>query len=417
MGKPGFRRPVLHRSLTARLCGPRRFIQVLAGPRQAGKTTLALQAMDEVDQPSHYASADEPALKDTAWIEAQWERARMQSRGSRRRSVVLILDEIQKISGWSEVVKRLWDEDSRKSTPVKVLLLGSAPLLVERGLTESLAGRFEVLRVSHWSFAEMRDAFGWSLEQYIFFGAYPGAARLIKNQDRWRRYIVDSLIETTLSRDILLLSRVDKPALLRQLFLLGCRFSGQILSYNKMLGQLRDAGNTTTLAHYLELLAGAGLMTGLPKFAGNVARQRGASPKLQVLNTALMTATSNLTFGTTRNDGEIWGRLVESAVGAHLVNGTVGSPVEVFYWTDRGREVDFLLARGRKLVAIEIKSGRRAGALPGLLRFGEVHPTARKLLVGADGVPGRVPAHTGRQLALRLRKGTSVPARPQPRFC
>lgn len=382
-----YRRPALYRSLSTRLRAPRRFIQVLAGPRQTGKTTLALQALDEIDQPSQYATADEPALKDAAWIEAQWQRARIQSRSGRRRSVILVLDEIQKITGWSEVVKRLWDQDSRQSMPVKVLLLGSAPLLVQRGLTDSLAGRFEVLRVSHWSFTEMRDAFGWDLDRYIFFGAYPGAAALIQSQQRWRRYIVDSLIETTLSRDILLLSRIDKPALLRQLFLLGCQFSGQILSYNKMLGQLRDAGNTTTLAHYLDLLTGAGLITGLSKFAGNVVRQRGASPKLQVLNTALMTAISSVDFGTTRKDVELWGRLVESAIGAHLVNETVDSPIEVFYWRDRGREVDFVLARGRKLAAIEIKSGRRLAYLPGLLKFGEAHPSARKLLVGADGIP------------------------------
>ncbi|HXV60051.1 MAG TPA: ATP-binding protein [Vicinamibacteria bacterium] len=387
MVKSRFRRPALYRSLAARLRGPRRFIQVLAGPRQAGKTTLALQAIEDRDHPSHYASADEPALKDSAWIEAQWERARMLCRTPRRRSAILILDEIQKIPEWSEVVKRLWDEDSRRSTPLKVLLLGSAPLLVQRGPSDSLSGRFEVLRVSHWSFAEMRDAFGWNLDQYLFFGAYPGAATLIQSQHRWRRYIVDSLIETTLARDILLLSRIDKPALLRQLFLLGCRFSGQIFSYNKMLGQLHDAGNTTTLAHYLELLAGAGLMTGLPKFSGTIARQRGASPKLQVLNTALLTATSNLTFAGVRRDGELWGRLVETAVGAHLVNGTVGSPIDVFYWRDRGREVDFILARGRKLVAMEVKSGRRSTHLPGLLKFGEAHPSSIKLLVGADGIP------------------------------
>ncbi len=382
-----FHRPGLHRTLSARFRGPRRFIQVLAGPRQVGKTTLAVQLVDELSCASHYASADEPTLKDTAWIEAQWERARMQSRTGRRKSVLLTLDEIQKIPGWSEVVKRLWDEDTRQSLPVKVLLLGSAPLLVERGLTESLAGRFEVLRVPHWSYTEMRDAFGWDVEKYIYFGAYPGAAALIRNQQRWRSYIVDSLIETTLSRDVLLLSRVDKPALLRQLFLLGCRFSGQILSYNKMLGQLTDAGNTTTLAHYLDLLAGAGLMAGLSKFAGNAVRQRGSSPKLQVLNTALMAATSDLDFGRARRDRELWGRVVETAIGAHLVNETVGTPVNLFYWRDRNWEVDFVLARGRKLVAIEVKSGRRIERLPGLAKFGEIHPGARKLLVGADGIP------------------------------
>ena len=201
-----------------------------------------------------------------------------------------------------------------------MVLLGSAPLLVEQGLSESLAGRFEVIRVPHWSLAEMRAAFGITLDEYIYFGGYPGAAPLIGDEARWRRYVLDALIETTISRDVLLLTRVDKPALLRRLFELGCRYSGQELSYTKMLGQLHDAGNTTTLAHYLELLAGAGLLTGLPKFSGNVVRRRGSSPKLQVLNTALATAQSGRSFADARADGEAWGRLVESAVGAHLAN-------------------------------------------------------------------------------------------------
>jgi hypothetical protein len=258
---------------------------------------------------------------------------------------------------------------------------------MQKGLTESLAGRFEVLPVPHWSFGEMKAAFGWDLDHYLFFGAYPGAAALARNQQRWRRYVVDSLIETTLSRDILLISRIDKPALLRQLFLLGCRFSGQILSYNKMLGQLRDAGNTTTLAHYLDLLAGAGLMTGLPKYAGNVVRQRSASPKLQILNTALMTATTNQGFQDSRKDREEWGRLVESAVGAHLVNSSIGSSIEVFYWRERGQEVDFVLRRGKRLVAIEVKSGSRRASVRGLSTFGNAYRSARKLLVGGDGIP------------------------------
>ncbi len=233
--------------------------------------------MKALEVTSHYASADEPSLKDRAWIEAQWDIVRLRSSAGRRRSTLLVLDEVQKIPGWSEVVKRLWDEDTRARRPVKVLLLGSSPLMMQSGLTESLAGRFELIPVPHWSFAEMRDAFGWDLNRFLYFGGYPGAAALVRHQQRWRRYIIDSLIETALSRDILLLTRVDKPALLRQLFQLGSDFSGQILSYNKMLGQLRDAGNTTTLAHYLHLLAGAGLIAGIPKFGRRAVRSRSLS--------------------------------------------------------------------------------------------------------------------------------------------
>ena len=244
--------------------------------------------------------------------------------------------------------------------PLHVVLLGSAPLLVEQGLSESLAGRFEVIRVPHWSLAEMRAAFGITLDEYVYFGGYPGAAPLIGDEARWRRYILDALVETTISRDVLLLTRVDKPALLRRLFELGCRYSGQELSYTKMLGQLHDAGNTTTLAHYLELLAGAGLLTGLPKFSGNVIRRRGSSPKLQVLNTALATAQSGRSFADTRADGEAWGRLVESAVGAHLANAAATGELELSWWREGDREVDFVLSGAGGLAAIEVKSGRAA---------------------------------------------------------
>ena len=264
--------------LAGRLEEPRRFLQVLAGPRQVGKTTLVHQVLENLDLPSVFASADEPTLRDTTWLVAQWEQARLAARDAGRRGAVLALDEAQKIPAWSETVKRLWDEDSRHRLPLRVVLLGSSPLLVERGLTESLAGRFEILHLPHWSFDEMRAAFGFTLEQYLYFGGYPGAAPLADDPTRWRRYVLDALVEATLSLDVLLMTRVDKPALLRQLFELGCRFSGQVLSYTKMLGQLQDAGNTTTLAHYLELLAGAGMLTGLSKHSGRELRRRDSSP-------------------------------------------------------------------------------------------------------------------------------------------
>ncbi len=267
-----------------------------------------------------------------------------------------------------------------------MILLGSAPLLIQKGLTESLAGRFEVLLLPHWSFSEMREAFRWSLEQYLFHGGYPGAAPLIDEPDRWARYILDSLIETTISRDVLLLSRVDKPALLRRLFHIGCSYSGQILSYSKMAGQLQDAGNTTTLAHYLDLLAAAGMLTGLQKFSGKIVRQRGSSPKLQVLNTALMTAQAGLTLQQARADHEFWGRLVESAVGAHLANAAAAGVCKLFYWRERNHEVDFVTLAGRTLTAIEVKGGRSYETQRGLTAFAEAHRSTRKLLVGGDGI-------------------------------
>ncbi len=385
MSKQEYSRP--HAAvLRGRLDEPRRFIQVVTGARQVGKTTLVTQVTAKAEVPHVFVSADEPTWRGREWIEAQWEAARLMLRDSSNRGRLLVLDEVQKVPGWSETVKRLWDADTRAKRPLKVVLLGSAPLLVHRDLTESLAGRFEIVHLPHWSFAEMRDAFGWTLDQYLFYGGYPGSAPLVSEPQRWARYVRDSLTETTIARDVLLLSRVDKPALLRRLFELGCGYSGQILSYTKMLGQLQDAGNTTTLAHYLDLLAGAGMLMGLQKYASGTARQRGSSPKLQVLNTALMTAQSGMSLSEARREPEYWGRIVESAVGAHLANAATAGECEVFYWRDRNHEVDFVVRVGRTVTAIEVKSGRSRNTFPGLAAFGAAFPKARRLLVGADGI-------------------------------
>jgi len=380
-----FKRPQF-KILLARLQEPRRFIQVLAGPRQSGKTTIAQQVVEALKIPSHYASADEPALRATAWIDQQWESARLLTAKTNRAGAVLLLDEIQKIPGWSETVKRLWDADTKNKVPLRVALLGSAPLLVQQGLTESLAGRFEIIPVTHWSFIEMKGAFGWSVEEFIYYGGYPGSASLIRDHERWTQYIVHSLIETTISRDILLMTRVDKPALLRRLFQLGCSSSGQIVSYQKLVGQLQDAGNTTTLAHYLELLHGAGMLAGLKKYSGKQIRQRASSPKLLVLNTALISAQVDAPLAQARRQPDLWGRLVESSVGAHLVNGCVGSALRVFYWREGGKEVDFILQQGKALTAVEVKSGRERESLAGIDAFSNRYRPRRKLLVGSGGI-------------------------------
>ena len=368
--------------LATRLAEPRRFLQVVAGPRQVGKTTLVRQALEPLGDRARYVSADEPTLRDREWIAQQWEAARLVARDA---AAVLALDEIQKIPAWSETVKRLWDQDTITGLPLHVVVLGSAPLLMQQGLAESLAGRFEVIHVPHWSFREMRDAFGFDLEQFLQFGGYPGAAPLVPDPARWARYIKDALIETTIARDVLLLTRVDKPALLRQLFELACRYSGQVVSYQKMVGQLQDAGNTTTLAHYLELLAGAGMVTGLQKYSGSAVRQRGSSPKLQVLDTALMTAQSVRWYEPAASDPTYRGRMVESAVGAHLANAAAAGELELFYWRAGHREVDFVVRRAARVTAIEVKSGSRA-ELPGMAAFTADHACDRRLLVGGDGI-------------------------------
>lgn len=377
-----YRRPMAW-TLAARLAEPRRFIQVVAGPRQVGKTTLVRQVLADIDVPNRYASADQPSLRGPEWVAQQWEAARREAGSG---DGVLVLDEVQNAADWSESVKRLWDEDTRAGRRLRVVLLGSAPLLIEHGLTESLAGRFEILHMGHWSAGEMGEAFGWDVERFIHYGGYPGAAPLVDDEDRWTRYIRDSLIETTIGRDVLLLTRVDKPALLRRLFELSCRYSGRILSYTKMQGQLQDAGNTTTLTHYLNLLAAAGMVTGLQKYAGQEVRRRASSPKFQVLNNALMTVQSGRSFDEARSDPERWGRLVESAVGAHLANAAMAGGLELYYWRHRNREVDFVVKRGSVVTAIEVKTGRARDSQPGLDAFVDAFDPDRTLLVGSGGI-------------------------------
>lgn len=370
-------------TLSRRLQEPRRFLQILAGPRQVGKTTLARQAMAAFQGESFYATADLPAAPDALWVEQQWRLARIMAN---RGPALLVLDEVHKVPRWSEVVKMLWDQDSGTGCALQVVLLGSSQFLLHQGLTESLAGRYEQIRVPHWSFTEMREAFGWGVDQFVYFGGYPGAAALVVDEFRWRAYILDAIIEPTISRDVMQLTRIDKPALLRRLFVLGCAYSGQVLSYQKMTGQLQDAGNTTTLAHYLGLLAGVWMLTGLDKFAGDTARSRAASPKLQVLNTALLSAQHSGTFDEARRDGEHWGRLVESAVGAHLLNAALPG-ASITYWRERNQEVDFVFTHGNKVLPIEVKSGRTRGALTGLKLFSSTFQSAPGLVVGTGGVP------------------------------
>jgi predicted AAA+ superfamily ATPase len=374
------------KALLDRLREPRRFIQVLSGPRQSGKTTLITQVLRELPGPSRYASADAAEASGPVWMEQQWNAARHELASSVSRDFVLVVDEIQKIPSWSETVKKMWDEDTRSSLALKVVLLGSSSLLLQRGLTESLTGRFEILRLSHWMYAEMRDAFGFNLDQYIYFGGYPGAAPLIFEERRWRDYVRDSIIETTISRDILMMSRVDKPALLRQLFELGVLYSGRVLSFNKMLGQLQDAGNTTTLSHYLDLLSAAGLLTGLQKYAATPIRRKASSPKLQVMNTALMSALAGLESNEVRKNPAAWGRMVESAVGAHLLASAVGQEIRLGFWLENRKEVDFVLEKGGRLAAVEVKSGRTRDGIPGIGLFLMRHPRARAHLVGGEGM-------------------------------
>lgn len=369
-------------TLRRRLAEKAPLIQVVLGPRQVGKSTAVLQAIARFKGESHYASADLPVQPSPEWITKQWNLARqLQDKG---KEAVLVLDEVQKVPRWSEVVKNRWDEERRRDLPLKVVLLGSASLLIGRGLGESLAGRFEVFKASAWSLDEMQKAFKWKFEDYILYGAFPAFSRFRGDEKRWKDYVKDSLIETVLSRDILMMQRVDKPRLLRELFMLGCTFGGQALPYSRMLGQMTDAGNTTTLAHYLELLEASWLLAGLPRFSGSRVRQRASSPKWLPLSTAFMTALSDEPLAEWRKRGELWGRLVETAAGQHLYWSCREEGAELFWWREQADEVDFVVKLGNKVLAIEIKSGNKNRA-PGLAAFKSRWPASRTLLV--DGEP------------------------------
>ncbi len=372
--------------LKKRLKEKRKFIQAIIGPRQIGKTTLVTQFIQTEKYLSHYSTADSVEITNKAWISQQWEAARIKLQTSKVKQLILIIDEIQKIENWSETIKKEWDKDTKNNTNIKLVILGSSTLLVKKGLTESLAGRFEVLYLSHWSFKEINKAFNIEAEKFAWFGGYPGSYHLIKNEQRWKEYVKDSLIETTVSKDILMLNRVNKPALLKHLFEIGCLYSGQILSYTKILGQMQDIGNTVTLAHYLNLLDEAGLITGLQKYSIQPFRQKASSPKFQVYNSALISAQLSETYVEIKKQPEKWGRIVETAVGVHLVNSAKSENFQLFYWRHVNNEVDFVLKYHNNIIGIEVKSGA-SGAKKGIEMFNKMFNPNKILLVGDEGLP------------------------------
>ena len=381
-------------TLKGRILEPRKFMQVLVGARQVGKTTLVNQVLLHVEIPYTIEVADAVNPKDSDWIHRVWESARITMILRGIDEYLLVIDEVQKIENWSEVVKREWDADTKNLVNLKVVLLGSSRLLLRKGLTESLAGRYELIRMPHWSLREMQSAFGVALDEYVYFGGYPGPAHLIKDERRWRKYIKDSLVAPSIEKDVVMTSNIYKPALMKQLFELGCGYSAEILSLTKLMGQLQDAGNVTTLAGYLEILNQCALLTGLRKYSNDEARKRGSIPKYQVYNNALLTAYKGRSFVTDRTDTKAWGRWVESAVGAHLLSFADEQDYEVYYWRepprkkceyDKANEVDFIIVRDGEVTAIEVKSGRR-GMNAGLPAFVETFHPKRSFVVGTGGV-------------------------------
>jgi len=369
----------------SRVKEPRGKMQVIVGPRQVGKSTLIGQVVDACDLPSDSYSADDVVGASGEWLSQIWDLQRTKMVLGNEPKRLLVIDEVQKINNWSEVVKAEWDRDSREKRELVVVLLGSSRMLIEKGLTESLAGRFELIRLSHWSYNEMKACFGWNLYQYIYFGGYPGAAMYVDSEKRWRNYVKDSLVDPAIAKDVLMDTKIMKPQLLRQLFEIGSNYSGELLSLTKVAAQLQDAGNVTTLAGYLYLLEECGLLCGLQKYAEDNARKYNSIPKFQVFNNALRNIYADLSFEEAVADPKAWGRYAESAVGAYLVCQSRIVDYRVYYWRDKNEEVDFVLVRGSKKIAIEVKSGRRT-TNSGLALFKSSFHPFRCLVVGSGGL-------------------------------
>lgn len=380
-----YRREQYH-TLMERMAEPRKFIQVIAGPRQVGKSTLVKQVMQDCSLPYTLETADAIAPENGEWIANVWESVRQQMSFRQQTEHLLVIDEIHKIKNWSEQIKREWDNDTFNDRNIKVILLGSSRLLLKKGLTESLMGRFELIRMPHWSLREMHDAFGWDINQYIYFGGYPGGATLISNERRWRQYVQDAIIAPSIEKDVILTSTIYKPTLMRNLFELGCSYSGEELSLNKVLGQLQDAGNVTTLSNYLEILNECNLLAGLQKYAADKARKYNSIPKFQTYNSALLSALNGNTYEQAFTDTKLWGRWVETAIGAHLINHADAIGYRLYYWREANNEVDYVLERQGRTIAIEVKSGRRT-TNKGISLFRERFHPLHTIIVGSGGFP------------------------------
>ncbi len=360
------------KSLSDRLAENLNFMQVVIGPRQVGKTTGLEQIISEWHGSSLMVTADELITPNREWLSLQWQRAEQKGPGT-----LLVIDEVQKIPQWSDAVKYLFDRDRRK---LKVVLLGSASLSLQRGLSESLAGRYEVLHANHWNLRECQKAFGWSLSDYFKFGGYPAAGELVGDVQRWRSFIRNSIIEPVLFKDILGLSSVAKPALFRQTFELAMAYPAREISLQKMLGQLQESGNVTTMKHYLELLEGAFLIKTLQKYTGSEVKKRGSSPKIVPLNSALVHAFRNP--GDVESEPEWRGRIFEAAVGGALSTVSGG---RLYYWREGKYEVDYVLCLDGKVYAIEVKSGRRRNTA-GMTKFLEKYPGSFSVIIDMGNV-------------------------------
>ena len=339
-------------------------LQVLLGPRQVGKTTSVLDYFERCHSGKfHYASADSVLHASPAWIQDHWDTAR-------RSRKILIIDEIQKCENWSEVIKSLWDSAKKAKQLFQCLLLGSSSLSIQRGLTESLTGRFQLTHAHHWNAAESKDGYGMGFEDFLKYGGYPGSYQFVGSED-WRKYVAVSILSTVIEKDILQYHSVRSPALFKQAYEIIAAYPAMEISYTKLLGQLQSKGNVELVKHYLALYQGAFLIRVLDKFSASTIRVKASSPKIVPLAPCLYYLTHLDEYSSDER-----GRVFEALVGAQLVR----TGEELYYWREGNDEVDYVVKRGRALWAVEVKSGRRKRG-GGLEAFKARYPTAKGVFI------------------------------------
>ena len=374
--------------LKSRMAEPRRTIHVVMGPRQVGKSTMIDQFVEKATVPYSLFSADGVGKTNTAWISEKWHEVRTMMMLYNETEHILIIDEIQKIIGWSEIVKKEWDKDTREKRNLKVILLGSSRLLIQKGLEESLEGRYEAHKMGYWEWEEMREAFGFTMEQFIYFGGFPGLAPYINDEERWRKMMEDSIISPILNHDILDIDEIRNPPLLRQVFEIGSIYSAQEISLTKMQGVV-NSGTVPTISSYLRILDETMLIKPLQKYDNSAIKTKSSIPKLQAYNNAFRNSYCQHTFEEALMNKTEWGRQVESAVGAYLAGRAILDGFELLFWRDEKKnECDYVLKKGERLIAIEVKSGH-ADNIDGYHTFMKKFEKniVNSFIVGPEGLP------------------------------
>lgn len=351
-------------TLEGRLREGSSLIQVLLGPRQVGKTTSILNMIkSDFPDEAHYVSADQVFNASPSWLVEQWIKARSEKK-------ILIVDEIQKCENWAEVVKKIFDDNKKSGISFQCVLLGSSSLAIHKGLTESLTGRFQLIQAYHWNYAESLEGYGLDFEDYLRRGGYPGSYNLGDDKE-WSDYVRNSIVSTVIEKDILQYHTVKSPALFRQAFEILMSYPAQEISYTKLLGQLQDRGNVELVKYYISLYEGAYLVKALEKFSPKKIITKASSPKILPLAPCFYFLSILDTY---RSDER--GRAFELLVGAQLVR----TGEDLCYWREGKDEVDFVLKRGRRIWAIEVKTGD-SRSQKGLIAFKKKYPSAIEVFI------------------------------------